>query len=80
MLRMDPLEALDKAAARYRETERAHVEAREAAVSAVLTALRAGQRPTTVTMHSPFTAAYVRRIARDHGIEPAARRAPRRDT
>lgn len=68
---MDPMTQLDKEAARYRETEKAHNEARDKAVKAVVAALRAGERPTDVTARSPFTAAYVRRIARDNGIEPA---------
>lgn len=68
---MDPMTKLDKATARYRETEAAHDESREAATEAVVEALRAGERPTDVTARSPFTAAYVRRIARDNGIEPA---------
>ena len=70
MSHMDPREALTAATARYRETEAAHKAARDAAAAAVVTALRAGVRPTDVTADSPFTAAYVRRIARDHGIEP----------
>lgn len=68
---MEPREALAAATARYRETEQAHYEAREGAVRAVVDALRAGIRPTDVTAASPFTAAYVRRIARENGIEPA---------
>lgn len=71
MLRMNPLTRLDEATAHYRETEKAHDEARDAAVAAVVEALRAGERPTDVTSRSPFTAAYVRRIARENGIEPA---------
>lgn len=69
MFRMDPMEQLDKATGQYRETEKAHKDARDAAVTAVVEALRAGKRPTEVTNRSPFTAAYVRRIARDNGIE-----------
>jgi len=68
---MDELEALDQATGRYRETEAAHERAREKTIEAVVAALRAGKRPTDVTNRSPFTAAYVRRIARDHGIESA---------
>lgn len=68
---MDPMTSLDQATARYRETEATHNAARDAAVGAVLTALRLGERPTDVTARSPFTAAYVRRIARENGIEPA---------
>jgi hypothetical protein len=68
---MDVEKALDEATRRYRETEQTHDEARTAAVDAVVAALRSGMRPTDVTAKSPFTAAYVRRIAREHGIEPA---------
>ncbi|MER7813812.1 hypothetical protein [Streptomyces sp. NPDC096153] len=71
---MDPLEQLDKATSRYRETEAAHDEARDAAIAAVLDALRAGRRPTDVVNRSPFTAAYVRRVARENGIGPARTR------
>lgn len=71
MYRMDPLTKLDQATAHYRETEAAHDKARDAAATAVVEALRAGERPTDVTNRSPFTAAYVRRIARENGIEPA---------
>jgi hypothetical protein len=70
---MDPKANLADATARYRETEQAHAEARDNAIAAVVAALRAGQRPTDVTAASPFTAAYVRRIARENGIEPATR-------
>lgn len=73
MAHKDPLDALDESTRRYRETEAAHEEARQAVVDDVLTALRAGKRPTDVVEHSPFTAAHVRKIARDNGIEPAPR-------
>lgn len=62
---------LDKTAERYREAKDAFEEARTEAVMAVVDALRAGERPTDVTERSPFTHAYVRRVARDNGIEPA---------
>ncbi|GGY78761.1 hypothetical protein GCM10010363_69600 [Streptomyces omiyaensis] len=68
---MDAEQALDQATRQYRKTEEAHEEARQAAITAVIAALRGGMRPTDVTERSPFTAAYVRRIAREHGIEPA---------
>jgi hypothetical protein len=66
---MDPMEALDKATKQYGDTKDAFDEARTEAVMAVVDALRAGKKPTEVTKRSPFTAAYVRRIARDNGIE-----------
>jgi hypothetical protein len=34
----------------------------------VLAALRAGERPTDVAAKSPFTEAYVRKLARENGI------------
>lgn len=69
MFRMDPMTKLDKATERYSEAKDAFDDARTEAVMAVVDALRAGNRPTEVTKRSPFTAAYVRRIARDNGIE-----------
>jgi hypothetical protein len=68
---MDELEALDQATTRYRQTEAAHKEARLRAIAAVVAALKADKRPTDVVNRSPFTAAYVRTIARENGIEPA---------
>lgn len=69
----DPLDALDDSTRRYRETEAAHEDARQAVIADVVTALKAGKRPTDVVEHSPFTAAHVRKIARDNGIEPSPR-------
>lgn len=74
---MDETAALDLATARYRETEAAHEAARQDTVAAVIDALRAGIRPGDIVAHSPFTAAYVRRIARENGIQPATRKASR---
>lgn len=68
---MDVMAQLDQTTSHYRDTEKVHDEARDAVIAAVVEALRAGHRPTDVTARSPFTAAYVRRIARDNGIEPA---------
>jgi hypothetical protein len=70
MADINPLDALDMATAEYRMTEAAHTVARVACVGAVVAALKAGERPTDVVEHAPFTDAYVRRIAREHGIEP----------
>jgi len=66
----DPLDVVDETTAAYQETEKAHEAARKAAIAAVLAALRAGKRPTDVVERSPFTDAYVRRLARANGIEP----------
>ncbi|GAA2990629.1 hypothetical protein GCM10017559_08340 [Streptosporangium longisporum] len=67
----DPLSDLDASTRRYRETETAHEQARQTVIADVIAALRAGARPTDVTARSPFTAAYVRKLARDNNIEPA---------
>ena len=45
-------------------------DARKEVLTAALDALRAGERPTDVADESPFTPAYIRRIARENGIEP----------
>lgn len=66
----EALEALDASTRRYRRTEKAHAEAREETTAAVVTALRAGARPTDVADRSPFTGSHVRTIARENGIEP----------
>ena len=46
-------------------------EARQRHISAVLAALKAGERPTDVASWSRFTATYVRKLARDAGMPPA---------
>jgi hypothetical protein len=66
---MNMEQALDEATRKYRQTAEAHDEARKIAIAAVLQALRGGMKPTAVTKRSPFTAAYVRRLARESGIE-----------
>ena len=68
----DAREELTAATRRYRRTEAAHEEARQAAIEAVLTALRAGIGPTEVERLSPFTGAYIRKLARENGVPPAA--------
>jgi hypothetical protein len=64
--------ALVAATERYQSTEADHEEARRAAIDAVLAALRADIGPTEVERLSPFTAAYIRRLAREQGIPPAS--------
>jgi hypothetical protein len=70
---------LAAATQRYQATETAHEEARQAAIQAVIAALRGQVGPTEVAGLSPFTAAYVRKLARDHGIPPAPVGPKRRD-
>ncbi|WP_433297453.1 hypothetical protein ACQP2F_41065 [Actinoplanes sp. CA-030573] len=56
----------------YEQTEVAHEDARQQAIQAVLAALRGGIGPTEVERLSPFTGAYIRKIARENGVPPAA--------
>lgn len=67
----DPLAALDAATARYEETKTTHEAAQDEAIAAVVAALKAGVGPTVVADRSPFTAAYVRRLARGANVPPA---------
>lgn len=67
------LERLTAATGQYEATEAAHERARTEALVAVVAALKAGAEPTKVADASPFTAAYVRKIARENGIAPARR-------
>ena len=64
-----PLAQLDLSTARYRQTEEAHEQARQDVIAAVIAALEAQERPTDVAEHSPFTDAYIRRLARERGIK-----------
>lgn len=70
---LDPLERLDAAARAYTRTEAAHEKSRYEAVEAVIAALRAGHRPAEVARRSPFTDAYVRKLARERDIPPDER-------
>lgn len=71
---MDDVEELKTGLAedaeRYRRGDQMRREASDAALSKVLALLRAQVPPSEVTRLSPFSDAYVRRIAREHGIEP----------
>lgn len=66
------LRALDEATRAFRAADRARDAAHAKAVAAIVAALQAGGMPTEVAKRSPFTAAYVRKLARDHNI-PAAK-------
>jgi hypothetical protein len=72
------LEAVEAGTRRYNETGAAHEESREAVTASVLAALRGGERPTDTAAKSPFTEAYVRKLAREAGIpEYLLRRYPK---
>ncbi|GGQ67134.1 hypothetical protein [Couchioplanes azureus] len=75
----DARDRLAAATRRYRDSEAAHEEARQQVIEAALEALRANITPTEVEKLSPFTGAYIRRLAREKGIPPAAR-GPKRST
>ncbi|WP_073254849.1 hypothetical protein [Cryptosporangium aurantiacum] len=68
----DPREQLEAATTHYRHTESEHQTARQALIDAVITALKADITPTEVERLSPFTSAYIRRLAREHDVPPAA--------
>lgn len=68
----DERDELIAATKRYERTEAAHEVARQQAIQAVLAALRVGVGPTEVERLSPFTGAYIRKIARENGVPPAA--------
>lgn len=71
--------ALEAVTRRYDEIATALEQVRKEAADTVLAALKDKVPPTTVTEKSPFTATYVRQMARGAGIPPAAtRRPPRR--
>lgn len=74
--RRKALEELDAATAEYEATEETHDRARDRVVAAIVAALRAEVEPTVVADRSPFTAAYIRRLAREAGV-PAARPGPK---
>ncbi|MFE0270459.1 hypothetical protein ACFWZ7_24820 [Nocardiopsis alba] len=67
----EALTALATSTEDYRKTLKIHEASRAATIQAVLDALRAGARPTDVANTAPFSVAYVRRLARENGIEPA---------
>ncbi|MBB6172252.1 hypothetical protein HNR23_002312 [Nocardiopsis mwathae] len=70
----EALDALSKSTLRYQRTEKEHEKSRETSIADVVAALRAGARPTDVVNRSPFSPAYVRKLAREHGIEPATKK------
>lgn len=49
---------------------RRHKAERDQHIAAVVAALNAGKRPTDVAEWSAFTAAYVRKLAREAGVPP----------
>jgi len=64
---------MDRSKPRYERAAKAMKEASDQALGDALAALRAGVKPAEVGRHSPFTDSYLRRLARDNGIEPDPR-------
>jgi hypothetical protein len=69
----EALAAMDRSKPRYERAAKAMKEASDQALGDALAALRAGVKPAEVGRHSPFTDSYLRRLARDNGIEPDPR-------
>jgi hypothetical protein len=67
---------LKAATERYRALKSQWDEVQRATVDAVIAALKADISPTEVTALSPYTAAYVRKLARAAGV-PAALPGPK---
>lgn len=67
----EALSQISAARTHYQVTEAAHEEARADLIATVVAALKAGIAPSVVARTSEFTDAYVRKVARDHGIAPA---------
>lgn len=63
---------LKESTERYRQAAAALDDARKAVIEAAVEALRAGERPTDVAAASPFTPSYIRRLAKEQGVEAAA--------
>ncbi|MEQ4207319.1 hypothetical protein ABN028_11830 [Actinopolymorpha sp. B17G11] len=73
----EPRQRITATTRRYVASAEAHAADRRAVIEACLAALRAGVPPTEVAALSPFTAAYIRRLARENGIPPPSHRAMR---
>lgn len=67
----DIRDQLRAAATRYQATGREHDAAQAILVERVVAALKADMAPTEVIALSSLSGAYVRKIAREHGIPPA---------
>ncbi|MFG1963138.1 hypothetical protein [Nonomuraea sp. NPDC049028] len=61
-------EDIRAATRKYRRTEKAHDQARDELIAAIVNGLRNGVRPAEAEDDSPFKGAYIRRIRDEHGI------------
>jgi hypothetical protein len=61
-------EEIRAATRKYRRTEKAHEQARDELIAAIVHGLRNGVRPAMAEEDSPFKGAYIRRIRKDHDI------------
>lgn len=69
----EALDRLKQATRKYLRLTDQTEKAKKAVLDAALTALRDGENPSDVAEASPFTSGYLRKLARDEGIEPAKR-------
>jgi len=67
----EELAKLRAATRKYERLTKKAKEAREEVLNQAVAALKAGEWPRDVVEASPFTDAYIRRIARDNGLDPA---------
>jgi hypothetical protein len=70
LYRMDELEKVDQADKQYRASKAAADRDKEALFETWVNAARAGHTADHIAARSAFTAAHIRRILRDRGIEP----------
>lgn len=61
-------EEIKAATRKYRRTEKAHEQARDELIAAIVNGLRNGVRPAEAEEDSPFKGAYIRRIRKDFDI------------
>ncbi|MFC4128969.1 hypothetical protein [Nocardia rhizosphaerae] len=69
----EALDRLKQATRKYLRLSDQTEKAKREVLDAALGALRDGETPNNVAEASPFTAGYLRKIARENGVEPAKR-------
>lgn len=65
----DAIAAQDASTRRYKRAVQVKDEASEQSIDDALASLRLGVPPGVVEKHSPFTGSYIRKLARENGIE-----------
>lgn len=69
----EALDRLKQATRKYLRLSDQTEKAKQDVLDAALTALRDGENPNDVAEASPFTSGYLRKLARENGVEPAKR-------